>query len=110
MLKLAGYKGGRVPLPFKLRVFLEAHKEEIINFAVDQWEDYSPEWLAVQVIELYEDTLPGGVTFEKVLKVISLWEDEILTRIDESFEPSAREEALRDLERDTLNYVSKNPY
>lgn len=105
-----GYKGGRIKRnreKIKLRQILEKHKNEIIDFAVDEWESYSPEWLARQMVEALED-LSENTTSSQLEEIFNEWDEEIVKAIKDSFEPSARTEALRELERDTINNILKN--
>jgi len=102
MSELAGYKGGRLHRPVPLERILGKFKSEIINFAADQWTEYSTEWLASQVVEIWWEDLPKNVSVKEVEQIVARWDKEIRDLIDESFEPSPREEALKEIQQETL--------
>ena len=102
MNNLAGHKGGRLHRPQSLSRILNKFKEEIIEFAVDQWQDYSPDWLAQQIVEIWWEDLPENITATQVEDIINLWDSEIRDLIKESFEPTSREEALREYQQQAL--------
>lgn len=84
-----------------LKTKLNKLKAEIIDFAIDQWDEYSPEWLAQEIVDVWWEELPG-VDVQDVLEIIKKWDDEIEAGIEESLEPSAREEALAEIRGETI--------
>lgn len=99
---LAGSKGERLHRPPSLPRILGRFKEEIIEFAVDRWDEYSPDWLAQQVVDIWWEDLPENIKPEQVEPIIWEWDSEIRDRIKESSEPTPREEAIRDIMNETM--------
>lgn len=104
MQTLAGFKGDRLRRP-TLKRTLTKFKDEIIGYAVDQWDEYSPEWLAEQVVDIWWEDLPEDIKPSDVEPIIKEWEKEILDEIQESLEPTAREEAICDIMNETLKGI-----
>lgn len=84
---------------------LTKEKDSIITYAVENFEEYSPEWLTDYVIDLYRDEtgdLPQDTRVKDVLPIIESWYDEIADEIALSLEPTAREEAMADIREETI--------
>lgn len=112
MSSIAGFKGGRLRRPANKAVLarkLNSFKDEIITYAVDNYDRYDPEWLAEEVCEIWWEDLPKNVTPQEVERIIKSWDSEIQDEIKESFEPTALEEARQDLMRETMEAV-RNRY
>lgn len=104
---IAGHRGQRLhrPKKSKLERVLEKDKDEIIGYCVDNPEDYSPDWLAEEVKEIWwEDFEEAGIdpTVEEIENVVARWDDEITDEIKLSYEPTALEEAKCDIMKETM--------
>lgn len=87
-----------------IREVLAAHKEEIIQDCVDDGtipEDLTIESVAEMVLDVYEE-LPEDTKLADIEPIIYDWWNEILDAVRESFEPNPREEALRDIQNETM--------
>ena len=105
MSSLAGFKGGRLRRPSRKAIItrkLNSFKDEIITYAVDNYDRYDSEWLAEEVCEIWWEDLPEDITPKEVEEIIKTWDSEIQDAIKDSFEPTALEEAREDLMRETL--------
>ena len=104
---IAGSKGERIRRPRKSRLerVLDKNKDEIIGYAIDQWEKYDPEWLSYEVLEIWwEEFDEAGLdpTAEEIELIVAKWDKEIADEIKLSFEPTALEEAKCDIINETM--------
>lgn len=104
---ISGWKGQRLKRPQTKRV-LDENKDDIIQIAVEYgYEDYSPDWLAEQVLQSYENDLPLDTTEEEIEKYIWEWDEEIRDAIKLSLEPTEVDEAWASIRRETINNIRR---
>lgn len=84
---------------------LATRKAEIIDNCVEDGtipEDLTIESVAESVLEIYAEELPDDTKLEDIEPTIYDWWGEIMDAVRESFEPTAREEAMQDIQNETM--------